>query len=702
MQQHRRRRKQRSGGKRLIDVCRSINGFGFTISGQKPCIFSCIVPNSPAAIAGLRTGDFLILLNGQNVSKLPHEAVVQLISNAVGTIQLVIAENYFSDSSGDEYIEAWQCGKSKGTQDNHERRRPKYPHSKVKFIKTPPQNQKVSGNEQLSRNSIWRHSNYTMLSNSFDESERMEKQNQAHPLIQPHQMDVFNGNEKTAHINKNVQDDCGNPFNLEYRIVIGYCGTISTVEIPQKIVANYKLQTVQSCIRKMRQEKRQPSIVLMQLLPTCLKLFDSDNTILAKYSSDRISFVSNNNLGCNTGNERYFGLVTSTACSSTNERGHDVTTLTNSNSTDMNVSNSCHIFVIDTQLIDHSAHFQQAEIFSIVCTKDPITNHCLEFPSSAEHVVNLINSMYALNSFSLKESSRSVFDSKRENFLHSSSDNQNCGRNSPQPSNHSEVTTTSSNSDSGIGFYNDFNNIADRIIVVDFPKTVRQTTVKKSGVLSGRPTPLSTNFVENVRSFIPSGLENTEECLDKKKQCTSVPTSPLKLRSVNIEQNSRELSSKLNFGAKSYDNITTNNFQCGEVIEGDEKVSMGSNTRQNFDFDFLAPFPLSTNTNKMYNKSEKFSDRSQTHKLRASVYDVVATKLDGNEIRDDKNKKRSTKIPEKNEFMTNNINLSEWRSLQELNLLNQGSFEMFPRTNVINSIELAQSEPDLLVCFNCY
>lgn len=41
--------------------------------------------------------------------------------------------------------------------------------------------------------------------------------------------------------------------------------------------------------------------------------------------------------------------------------------------------------------------------------------------------------------------------------------------NSPQPSNHSELTTTSSNSDSGIGFHNDCTNISDRILVVDFP-----------------------------------------------------------------------------------------------------------------------------------------------------------------------------------------------------------------------------------------
>lgn len=102
---HRRRKKQRSNLSpklRTVEVNRSYNGFGFTISGQQPCILSCIVPNSPADLAGLRAGNFLISVNSTNVSKLHHEAIVQLIGNSCGTVRLQIAENYFSDSSDDE------------------------------------------------------------------------------------------------------------------------------------------------------------------------------------------------------------------------------------------------------------------------------------------------------------------------------------------------------------------------------------------------------------------------------------------------------------------------------------------------------------------------------------------------------------------------------------------------------------------------
>lgn len=103
----RRRKKQRSNPNvtpklRTVEVNRSYNGFGFTISGQQPCILSCIVPNSPADLAGLRAGNFLISVNSTNVSKLHHEAIVQLIGNSCGTVRLQIAENYFSDSSDDE------------------------------------------------------------------------------------------------------------------------------------------------------------------------------------------------------------------------------------------------------------------------------------------------------------------------------------------------------------------------------------------------------------------------------------------------------------------------------------------------------------------------------------------------------------------------------------------------------------------------
>lgn len=88
--------------------------------------------------------------------------------------------------------------------------------------------------------------------------------------------------------------------------------------------------------------------------------------------------------------------------------------------------------------------------------------------------------------------------------------NNNGGQNSPQPSNHSEVTTASSNSDSGIGFHNDFTNISDRIVVVDFPqrngpnqnRAALMNNAQRSFRANDRPLPFGVESVRNIRSTI--------------------------------------------------------------------------------------------------------------------------------------------------------------------------------------------------------
>lgn len=136
MHQHRRRKKRPNYSTRNVDVARGFNGFGFTISGQQPCILSCIVENSPADLAGLRTGDFLISVNGLNVYKLPHEAIVQLIGSSSGTIRIAIAENYYLDSSDEDASVQVK---------NQSRFRPKYPHHHNK-VKTSVQHRSQPAN----------------------------------------------------------------------------------------------------------------------------------------------------------------------------------------------------------------------------------------------------------------------------------------------------------------------------------------------------------------------------------------------------------------------------------------------------------------------------------------------------------------------------------------------------------------------------
>lgn len=454
MHQHRRRKKRPNYCTRSVDVARGFNGFGFTISGQQPCILSCIVENSPADLAGLRTGDFLISVNGMNVYKLPHEAIVQLIGSATGTIRIAIAENYYLDSSDEDATILMQ-------QKHQSRSRPKFSHLKGKGTNGTAQQQPQRSNhnpvgvvpithKSSPEKNLYPGANPTGIpltnnENAFPESATSEAGavgSSPHPHRKP-----------TSHHHEH---------HLEYCAIVGYLGTI---EMPTQIATSSKLQTVRSCIRKIRQEKRSPNVVLMTILPTCMTLRDKSKALLAKYPSSRLSYVSSNSDNDN----RFFGLVTTVIyadgqmCDASDKIPHR---------NDVIISNSCHVFVVDAKLADHTKHTEKAVQFQITCTQDPISNSCLEFPNSSEYVVNIIRNMFNLKCI---QPQAAVKPPVARNLNPESPPRRNghveggLEAYSPQPSNHSEITTTSSNSDSGIGFHNDCTNISDRILVVDFP-----------------------------------------------------------------------------------------------------------------------------------------------------------------------------------------------------------------------------------------
>ncbi|XP_055632262.1 regulator of G-protein signaling loco isoform X1 [Toxorhynchites rutilus septentrionalis] len=476
MHGHRRRKKRPNYGIRMVEVNRGMNGFGFTISGQQPCILSCIVNNSPADLAGLRAGDFLISVNGMNVSKWPHEAVVQLIGNTYGAIKMAIAENYYSDSSDEDIL----------FQGSQQRARPKYPHYKTKMNRAAAvgKQSNVGGNVPV-EDLVGTCEEGTAIG----ENESPTAYNVIHSPNANNSCDISNVSAMVRSVNFTQSHDepqagtshthQDQEISLEYKAIVGYLGTI---EMPKQIATSSKLQTVRSCIRKMRQEKRNPTTVLMTILPSCLNLINTSNAVIAKYSAVRLNYVSSSSESDN----RYFGLVTSAIYA-------DGLMCENSDilnqRKDVIISNSCHVFAIDSKLVEHSVHLDKADIFKIMCTKDPISNLCLEFPCSSEYIVNLIRSMYNLKapikpectsygkppvarSLNLEQAMRVCHRGLNDPRLNSRAMDDPHDlliSNSPQPSNHSEITTTSSNSDSGIGFHNDCRNIADRILVVDFP-----------------------------------------------------------------------------------------------------------------------------------------------------------------------------------------------------------------------------------------
>lgn len=473
MHPHRRKKKKRANWSRNIRNVRleAIEGkLGFTISGQNPCILSSIVRNSPADQAGLKSGDFLISVNGESVWQKDHEEIVALIgASESNQIRITIADNYFSDSSDED-----------GSQQN--RFRPKYPHSKTRLNRLQLQGRSLVDAPLM----------HPRFSHPFASSNYLEPPPLPLPPFEAHSVihspnarnnsDIFNVSAMVSPSPLNAASSLMNsPESVSFRVIVGYLGTI---EMPKQIATSSKLQTVRSCIRKLRQEKRNPALVLMNILPSCLNLLNSSSVILATYPSNRLNYVSSSS----DNNSKFFGLVTSAVYQ---EEGiHDAYAMRN-----IAISNSCHVFVIDTKLIDHNTHLAKAEKFSITCTKDLISNSCLEFPTNSEYICNLIRSMYNIKSpvkteaagLNRPTAARNLnFDGHRRRSERFDDPHEMLMANSPHPSNHSEITTASSNSDSGIGFHNDYANISDRILVVDFPGLNQN---RRLGLRSQNPLP---------------------------------------------------------------------------------------------------------------------------------------------------------------------------------------------------------------------
>lgn len=464
MHPSRRRKKRPNYGIRTVEVMRGPNGFGFTISGQQPCILSCIVANSPADQAGLRAGDFLISVNGVSVSKITHDAVVNLIGNSVGPIKMTIAENYYSDSS-DEELDVSRMVSS---------RKPKYMH-KPRAHRSHKNHSRLAVDERMCGEGASRKT--VKLRESLART--------SHICFAP---DIAaNPQNLNPSASLPMEDEAG---PIEYKALVGYLGTI---EMPKQLLPSSRLQTVCSCIRKLRQEKRTPTAVLMTILPTCLTLKNSSNHILAIYPMNRVVYVSST-----TDKEsRYFGLVTSAICDNTttetsSKPPHDFLLNVWSHEPekkssnleekhDFEISNSCHVFVTDAKIVEHSSHVKKAETFKITCTPEETTGNCLEFPKNALSIVSLIQNMYRLEDpFENMKRARETNKNDESNLLPVMA-------NSPQPS-------ASSNSDSGIGFRDDCGNVSDRILVVEFPAhrpfPIMHSNLKRPSAIDASKIPL--------------------------------------------------------------------------------------------------------------------------------------------------------------------------------------------------------------------
>ncbi|KAG5332885.1 RGS protein, partial [Acromyrmex heyeri] len=470
MHQNRRKKKRVNYGVRAVEVVRGAKGFGFTISGQQPCILSCIVQGSPAEGAGLRAGDYLVAVNGHNVSKVPHDDVVQLIGNSKGILRLQIAENYYSDSSDEEGLATV-------------RSKPKYAHkprtASASALQLQCRAAKVVRDLQSGAMFHTVPGGLAMpdAKDQYNYSGLHYRWNMTSPLpLPPPPASHKRDSEKIVH-----------------RTVVGYLGTI---DIPNQLHPSSMMQVLRKCIKRLKAEKRNPTTVLLTIHVANIKLTNSENRIIAEYPSYRIIF-------CNSFSEQdkqYFGILTKSM-----------------RNTDDIVSNSCHVFTIYYKLIDHEVHSSACNVFGFMCTKSSELNVCQEFPDSCTSLIGAIQTLY-ISDCTNGENCTNPYNEARIRLDTAS----------PQPSNISTSTAHSSNSDSGIGFKDDYGSCSSKNLANDCERRRQYSNMQyrnASARLSKEPVNEAAGHRLTVRATSEARLWSEELKFDPSKEMRHVAGS---------------------------------------------------------------------------------------------------------------------------------------------------------------------------------
>ncbi|XP_023329260.1 regulator of G-protein signaling loco, partial [Eurytemora carolleeae] len=418
----RRKKKFQYRGVKSYDIARGRFGFGFTLSGQGPCILSSVISSSPAELAGLKPGDSLLTVNGTNVSRLSHSEVVRLISQSQGLIRVQVSEGPNSDSSSDE----------------EEKRRPKHLYRRQLRSESPltelnpnydnielfthPRTKPSQGlstrfediteERFFDGDRIKERTGHHFRSNSADSSfigdspisnfnfspSNPSNFTPSNPSSSKFNVSLSSTPRRPEYLQRKVDlgateelsiggelRDTLNPtinqlrhsmklhiqrkLNLDLETAVLKCivGYLGTIELSSDTGSTADLQGIRNCIRRFRVEKKVHTLVLFAIFEDCIVLINHHGLKLAEFQSVNVSFC-----GVCEDDKRFFGLVTSQA-------GHD------------NGSSSCHVFMVEPTSSEHE-RLTRARVFNIVPSYSP-QGVCHEFPSDADPILSVIYSI---------------------------------------------------------------------------------------------------------------------------------------------------------------------------------------------------------------------------------------------------------------------------------------------------------------------
>ncbi|XP_043970103.1 regulator of G-protein signaling 12b isoform X2 [Gambusia affinis] len=469
-----------------VEVARGRTGYGFTLTGQSPCVLSCILKGSPADYVGLRSGDCILSVNDINVSKASHEDVVKLIGRCSGILKLVIAEGerhrrhphraagsrhhssnamtvaYLDSCSSDDELDVFY---NNGVGNNNGRPgcgtkggwyQPKLDSKQLGINRA----EKVVAELQSGGifNMIFENSSHSSSSSDKDRpgvSSSSKPRQMSDPEFNPYRnasctqsnpnllseeemAQVLNDDSvflesdfRHLHIHHHEEQDMdvgeGADFGLEPSegiLNVGMIvGYLGSIELAST-GTSLENDSLQAIRGSMRRLRAEQKIHSLVLMKVM-----HDSVLLCSDRGQVLATYPAEKLAfsaCCPDDRRFFGLVTMQATDDDDDRH-----FSNGRDDEGNLRTSCHVFIVDPELCHHQVHLGVARRFGFECTPDPDTGGCLEFPPSSQPLLHFVSVLY-------RDMGDNIEGVRARAFHDPDNDAQQ---------NHS----TSSNSDSGIG-----------------------------------------------------------------------------------------------------------------------------------------------------------------------------------------------------------------------------------------------------------
>ena len=344
------------GELRGVEILRGRAGYGFTITGQRPCLLSGILEGSPADLVGLKQGDRIMAINGTDVSAALHETVVQLIGSCKGPLRLVVHAD--SRIMGNPILHDEKFGiANKGGF-----------YQKAGVLRT------ISHD---SSNSSFNASHAVTTKQRPVSEPDMSQWSQQWSMVteQPKEETSSVGYSDSVFTDpEDVSPDWG---ILNMTLVVGY---LSSTELILNTTESEEhcLKAIRERIRQLGTEQDTHTLVLMKIMFDCVRLCDDTGAVLAALPAENLV------LGAVCAEDpRFFCLVTTAHIID----GHVPE--------DGPLRASCHVFFMDPELGSHEDHKGIAGRFGFACTPDPDAVGCLEFPQTPPDVLHFVTVLYS-------------------------------------------------------------------------------------------------------------------------------------------------------------------------------------------------------------------------------------------------------------------------------------------------------------------